>query len=148
MSTIVELREVLDICQHPSLGIVLDTFQLTTDPTLFSQLASLAAVTHFVALSDELPPLPGAPLVCRDLRRCAPGAGQLPLAEIILALEQAGFQGRYEIQVPTSVRAQGSYDNLLLSSMIQFRQLYASIATSLTHGMPAPKLSHIPSIAR
>ncbi len=96
LNSLDETLEVLGRINHPGAGLAFDTYQLWQEPGLVDRIPELAAVTGVVQISDARRP----PQSCAE--RCVPGDGIIPLAEIVRAFQQAGFDGYYDVQVWSS----------------------------------------------
>lgn len=93
LHTVDAALDLLGKCDHPQLGLLFDTHQLSHEPALLARLPELVPFIRSVALCDSQADLAGKPT------RCLPGRGSLPLLDIIVQLEQAGYRGYYEAQV-------------------------------------------------
>lgn len=78
---------------HPSLKLALGTYHVGEEKDLCSRIKEFVDLISIVHLADRS----NSPLNEND--REIPGEGQLPLREIIHALESAGYDGWYETEV-------------------------------------------------
>ncbi len=99
--------EMLSWCDHPHVGLVFDFFHWWQEPDLLLRIPEIVPSIKLAALCDV-----HAPAQCDD-HRCLPGQGQLPLAEIISALELHGYRGVYEVQLFSDHCWQSNYTTLL-----------------------------------
>lgn len=84
--------DVVDRVDHPRVGVAFDSFHLLDDKML-ARLPEIADDIMHVQISDRV-------RRARDeYARFAPGEGNLPLLEMIRALEQANYAGYFDIQV-------------------------------------------------
>jgi sugar phosphate isomerase/epimerase len=93
LNTLDETLEILDAVSSPSVMLAFDTYHLWQEPRLLERIPHVAAMTGIVQVSDALrPPQSSA-------ERCLPGEGVIPLAEIVGAFQQSGYDGYYDVQV-------------------------------------------------
>jgi sugar phosphate isomerase/epimerase len=85
MSVITEIRS-----SH--LGLAFGTYHLGREHHVLRRIESVAPWIASVQLSDWVP-------TTSDNDRRLPGEGQLPLAEIVTAIESTGYRGWYELEV-------------------------------------------------
>ena len=91
------LGDALDLVRPvPGLGIVLDTWHLGWDRALLADIARSEGRVLQVQLSDYDA---AAALRTRAVQRHPIGEGKLPLAPIVQALEHAGFDRFYDVEV-------------------------------------------------
>jgi sugar phosphate isomerase/epimerase len=103
--------EMLAWCDHPQVGMVFDLFQVWREPELCRRIPDIVRWIKLAALSDAQ-----APARSDDDRRI-PGQGELPLAEIVGALEAAGFRGVYDVQLISEHCWRSDYPTLLSDCM-------------------------------
>jgi len=99
--------EMLAWCDHPNVGMVFDLFQVWREPDLCRRIPDVVRWIKLAALSDAR-----APARSDDDRRL-PGQGDLPVAEIVGALESAGFRGAYDVQLISEHCWHSDYPTLL-----------------------------------
>ncbi len=85
---------LLDALQHPQAGLAFDACELVRSPELMDRIPSLAARTFLVQLGDAV-----VDASTGALRRCLPGQGELPLAELAHRFLAAGYRGPFDVQV-------------------------------------------------
>ena len=83
---------VLSEFRSPHLGLAFGTYHLGREKNLLSRIESIAPWIASVQLSDWVP-------TASDSDRRLPGDGELPLTEIVAALEAHGYRGWYELEV-------------------------------------------------
>jgi sugar phosphate isomerase/epimerase len=93
LTTLDATLDMLAWCDHPRVGMVFDFFHLWREPDLCRRISDALPWIKLAALCDARPPARS------DDDRCLPGEGQVPLAEIVGALETSGFRGFYDIQL-------------------------------------------------
>lgn len=92
------LAQALDIAeQHPVgvVGVVVDTYHLWWDGTVWAQIARAGARIASFQLADWVTPLPAGVLTGRSL----PGTGCVELARFWRAVRAAGYAGPVEVEV-------------------------------------------------
>lgn len=124
--------EMLAWCDHPHVGMVFDLFQFWREPDLCLRIPAVAPWIKLAALCDAQ-----APAVCDDDRRL-PGQGEIPLTEIVTALEAAGYRGAYDVQLISEHCWRSDYGTLLSDCLAALAtltpQLFAVPAS--TSGQP------------
>ena len=85
--------ELLAECNHPRVGLALDFLRIWQEDRLCRRMAEIVPWVKIAALCDARAPGRG------DEDRCVPGRGQLPLAEMISALESHGYRGMYDLHL-------------------------------------------------
>lgn len=101
------LLDFLAYCNHPQVGILFDTYQLSQEVELAGRVRQALPFIKLVALNDARRHAPV------ENQRCVPGEGMLPLAEWILALEGDGYRGLYETQILSEDCWRSDYTALL-----------------------------------
>jgi sugar phosphate isomerase/epimerase len=107
LTTLDATLDMLAWCDHPRVGMVFDFFHLWREPDLCRRIPRAIPWIKIAALCDARPPAHG------DQDRCLPGAGLLPLSEIVEALETNGFSGTYDVQLLSDQCWQADYGALL-----------------------------------
>jgi sugar phosphate isomerase/epimerase len=87
LNTLAEALELCDLVDHPDLGVYPDTFHLWRTGTLLEDIERAGSRILGVHLNDARE---------GDEYNCLPGEGELPLAEIVAAIEATGYQGTYD----------------------------------------------------
>lgn len=101
----------------PHLKLVFDTYHLGFDPMVVQQIPQVARHVAVVHLGD------GATAPEHEQNRCCLGDGVLPLAAIVRALTQAGYDGYYDVELMGEAIENRDYCELLEHSMHAFRRL-------------------------
>jgi sugar phosphate isomerase/epimerase len=104
--------DALNHCDHPRVGLVFDTFHLSQEPELFQRIPDVVPWIKLAALSDAYVGETSTASQGED-ERCIPGKGALPLAQIVAALEMAGYRGAYDVQLMGERCWQSDYTVLL-----------------------------------
>jgi sugar phosphate isomerase/epimerase len=104
----------------PHVKIAYDTYHLGLSPDWREQLAAAAPHVAVVHVGDGLPP------VDREQVRTRLGEGQVPLAEMLSALRNSGYDGYYDIELVGQGSAPEAYPELLVHSREAFKRLSAA----------------------
>ncbi len=123
LTTLKETLDLLDKVSHPRLCLALDTYHVAEEPGLIDWLPDLAHRIGIVHLADRKEP-PN-----HDHNRCRLGEGKLPLKEIIAALQDAGYDGDYDIELMGEEIECSDYQELLRHSQVAFRELSSDTTT-------------------
>jgi sugar phosphate isomerase/epimerase len=107
LTTLDATLEMLAWCDHPRVGMVFDIFHLWREPELCRRVSEALPWIKLVALCDARPP------ARNDDDRCLPGDGQLPLADVVGALERGGYGGVYDVQLLSDQCWRSNYSALL-----------------------------------
>lgn len=101
-------------CKSQALGIVLDTYHWGHEPLLFNRLPQLMPHLALVQLGDGRQPPRG------ETNRCPLGDGILPLRYLVQSLENAGYEGFYEVELMGEEIEVADYRELLVRSRETF----------------------------
>jgi sugar phosphate isomerase/epimerase len=101
------MLDMLAWCDHPHVGMVFDFFHTWHEPELCHRIPQFVPWIKIAALCDARPPARS------DNDRCLPGQGQLPLADIISALEANDYRGAYDVQLLSERCWKSDYPALL-----------------------------------
>lgn len=93
LNSIDDSLQLLDRVNHPQVQLAFGTYHLWEEADLLKRIEEIAPRIRLVTLADWGP----APRNEND--RLVPGEGNLPLSGVILALENHGFAGWYELEV-------------------------------------------------
>jgi sugar phosphate isomerase/epimerase len=93
LTSLDETLQLLDAMECPQVKLALDTYHVGLEPGLVERLGELAPRIAVVHLGDckETPDA--------ENNRCRLGQGRVPLREIIAALEKAGYQGYFDVEL-------------------------------------------------
>lgn len=133
--------DLLHRCNHPQVGFVFDVFHLWREGGLEAPIADIARWIKIAALCDVRSPARS------EDDRCLPGAGMIPLREIVRELENAGFRGWYDVQVLCEESWKADYGELIAECrrglLTVCPELFSPAALGETHtpgGEVAPSL--------
>lgn len=102
--------EILDQIGHSHVCLAFDIYHLAAEPRLIERIPEIAGLTSIVQLSD----CHRNPVSEKD--RLMPGAGTLPLEDVIQAFQLAGYTGYFDIQVWSDTVWQSNYAHLIEQS--------------------------------
>jgi sugar phosphate isomerase/epimerase len=88
LNTLGEAIELVEIVDHPSLGVYPDSFHLWRTGTMLEDLERAGPRIFGVHLNDAVEG--------DDHANRLPGEGELPLVEIVRAIEATGYRGTYD----------------------------------------------------
>jgi len=101
---------LLDEVDNDALKLVFDTYHFGFDPVVLDHLSQLARRIAIVQLGDARQPPNGEP------NRCRLGDGEIPFKQIITTLENAGYEGGYDVELMGEEMEAYTYDDLLAHS--------------------------------
>lgn len=93
VSTLDEAAALLDEAEANSVGLLFDTWQLWDTPDLDDQIRRHTGRIAGVHVGDRREPTVGY------FDRVLPGEGVIPLGPVLRALDQAGYDGFYDIEI-------------------------------------------------
>jgi sugar phosphate isomerase/epimerase len=88
LNTLGEALELVELVDHPNLGVYPDTFHLWRTGTLLEDIERAGSRIVGVHLNDAVDG--------DDHSNRLPGEGELPLVEIVRAIEATGYRGTYD----------------------------------------------------
>jgi sugar phosphate isomerase/epimerase len=88
LNTLGEALELAELVDHPSLGVYPDTFHLWRTGTMLEDVERAGPRIFGVHLNDAV--------ADDDHANRLPGEGELPLVEIVRAIEATGYRGTYD----------------------------------------------------
>ena len=91
--------EVVRRADHPSVGLVLDSFHVLARGTDLSAIRSIPAERIFLVQMADAPKLDMDYLSWSRHYRCFPGQGDLPIDDFMLALCATGFDGLLSLEI-------------------------------------------------
>ena len=118
-----ELDESLELIRaydSPHLKLVFDTYHLCQNGSVASLLGDIVPYIALVQLGDAKEPPQGEP------NRAPLGEGQLPLGEVVSALQSAGYNGYFDIELIGEELQETSYEDLVAHSKSAFEKLIAA----------------------
>jgi len=108
---------LLDAIECPQLKLVLDTYHLGQDDTILARVAELVPRIGLVQLGDAKQPPEG------EQNRCPIGEGNIPLNDIVSALNQGGYEGAFEVELMGEEVEAANYGDLISRSKQACEQL-------------------------
>jgi sugar phosphate isomerase/epimerase len=111
---------VLDDCRSTDAGMVFDVYHLWREPRLLERIREIAPRVATVQLNDWH----REPQSLYD--RSLIGDGEIPLADVVQAFLDAGYQGHFEISIWSEELWRSEYDALLAQCCRRFDALVAS----------------------
>ena len=120
LTSVGDALRLLDAVDQTNVKMVLDTYHLGQDKRLSRHIAEVAPRTAMVQLGDARRPPKG------EQNRCRLGEGIVPLAEIVAALKQAGYDGYYDVELLGEEIEPANYQGLLDHAKDAFRRLVVS----------------------
>lgn len=96
LNTLAQAIELMELVDHPNLGVFPDTFHLWRTGTMLEDVERAGDRILGVHLNDARP---------GEDHNCLPGDGELPLVDIVRAIEASGYTGTYdnELMYPASL---------------------------------------------
>jgi len=112
--TLAEANDLLDVVDHPRLGVFPDSYHLWRDASLAEELARAGTRIFGVHVADA----------DRDhAGRLPPGEGVVPLGDFVRAVEAAGYSGTYDVELFAMGSSDAEAGDLLARSVAGLRQL-------------------------
>ena len=118
LDTLDKMLTFLSDCGHPSIGLNLVAFHLRKTPKLLERIPAMLPWIRLVQLSDCRKP-------ATELDRCLLGEGELPLQELVEALEFLGYRGYYDAPLMSTTAWNSNYNQILKQTREQL-QLFSS----------------------
>ncbi len=115
-NTLDEALDLVELVDHPLLGVYPDVFHLWRDPGLQDAMVRATGRILGVHLADGT----GAN---GDRTRLPPGEGVLPLAEFVTAVEATGYSGTYDLELFSMGMAPAEAKGLLDRALNGMRNL-------------------------
>ena len=112
-----ETIEILEQLNHPHLGMAFNPYHLWQEPDLVSRIASFSQHLNLVQVADFRNPPRG------DNDRLLPGAGCIPLHEILQAVRETDYRGWYELEVWSRELWQSDYRDALKTCREWFAEI-------------------------
>ncbi len=126
LSSIDQVMDILDACDHPYVGMAFDTFHLAGETDLVSRIGSILPYVTTVQLTDAGP----APQSLTE--QVMLGDGRLPLAGIVDAFERGGYDGFFDVAIWSERLWQSDYDRVLNRCRARFDRLLLDAARQQT----------------
>jgi len=97
VNTLGAARAIVEEVADPAVGLVIDAFHFYAGGSTWSMLESLDPRLLFVVHLDDAEPGPRE--ILTDAQRLLPGAGVIPLQELVERLEALGYRGVYSVEL-------------------------------------------------
>jgi len=112
LTSLDDTLDVLAEINSPFVKMVFDTYHLgyEENENIVARCREIASQVAVVHLGDAVCPPAGEP------NRCLPGRGELPLAEMLAALTEGGYQGYADIELIGEQMEGISYEDILAKS--------------------------------
>lgn len=120
LTSLDEAVSLVDTIGSPRVKLAFDTYHLGHEPRILDEIRQLGGRIAIVHLGDSLKP-PEA-----EQSRQRLGAGILPLGEIVAALQEAGYDGDYDVELMGEAIETTDYRQLLECSKRAFARLFGS----------------------
>lgn len=112
-----EAWSVVQQVNHPSVGLVLDTFSSLARGIPIDSLRSIDPRKLFHVQIADAPALSMDPLSWSRHFRCMPGQGDLPLLEYVVALKEIGYDGVLSLEIFNDSFRAGSTAEIAVDGM-------------------------------
>ncbi len=112
-----EALALIDAAESPRVKLAFDTYHLGLEPDIVGRIPALAGRIAVVHLGDSKEQPDG------ESNRCRLGEGTIPLAEIVTALESAGYSGFYDVELMGEDIEAVDYRELLEHSRQAFQRI-------------------------
>jgi sugar phosphate isomerase/epimerase len=121
VTTLDEALDMVELVDHPRLGVYPDAFHLWRDPGVAESVARASGRILGVHLADGTG-------VEGDRTRLPPAEGRLPLAEFVEAVEATGYAGTYDVELVAMSSTPEEAGTLLDRSAVGLRGLLPAVA--------------------
>ncbi len=111
-----EALELVGALASPALRLVFDTYHLCHTPEIVNRLSEVAQHVALVQLGDARHQPAG------ETSRCQLGDGNLPIADTVSGLKEAGYQGPYELELMGEELEQTDYLQLITNAHDKAKQ--------------------------
>jgi sugar phosphate isomerase/epimerase len=91
ITTLDDALDLIEMVDHPRLGVLIDLFQLWRDPRIEDTIARATGRILAVHVADAHPE--------RHAIRLPPGDGEIPLVSLVRRIEAGGYQGTYDVEL-------------------------------------------------
>jgi sugar phosphate isomerase/epimerase len=108
---------LIDAAESPRVKLAFDTYHLGREPDILKRIPVLAPRIAVVHVGDSKQQPDG------ENNRCRLGEGTIPLAEIVAALESAGYAGFYDVELMGEEIEAADYRELLEHSRQAFQRI-------------------------
>ncbi len=117
LTTLDEAMSLLQALSHPHLKLAFDTYHLGHNPRVVEEIAAIARHIAIVHLGDSRKP----PTIEQSRQRLCEGI--LPLRQIVAALQTAGYDGDYDVELMGEDIERVCYRELLKDCRQAFTEL-------------------------
>lgn len=138
--------EVVRRADHPSIGLVLDTFHILVRGTDLTPMRSIPKDRIFLVQVADAPRLDMDYLSWSRHFRCFPGQGDLPLGEFMEALQATGFDGLLSLEIFSDRFRAGSTRSVAIDG--QRSLLFMLDQLRKTTGVAVPGIAALPPPSR
>lgn len=118
LTSLTDALELIDAVECPEVQLAFDTYHLGFEEQICAALTENAGRIAVVHLGDGREP-PGDD----EQDRCQLGQGQLPLVEIVAALERGGYSGYYDVELLGAEIEAADYHEVLADSRAAFDRM-------------------------
>lgn len=117
LNSLDDVLKLLDEVDSPQVKLVFDTYHLGHEPDVTKRAEQIASRLAIVQLGDARTPPEG------EQNRCQLGQGDIPLEEIISAVQRGGYDGFYDVELLGEEVEACDYQQLLEHAKQGFEQL-------------------------
>ncbi len=117
LTEIDEALEFINSITDANLKLVFDTYHLGQSAGIVDRLADLVPHIGLVQLGDAKGPPSG------EQNRCPLGDGNIRLRDIVVRLNESGYNGSYEVELMGEGVESSSYNDLIQKSQRAFREM-------------------------
>jgi len=121
LHTLDETIHWIDEIGSPRLKMVFDTYHLGYEYDIASRIRDYVDRIGLVHLGDAIQPPLG------EQNRCPIGSGTLPLAEIVRNLQEAGYDGFYEIEILGEAVESREYAHVIDESLQALQEMVSVV---------------------
>ena len=122
--SLAQARRVIEAVDHPAFGMFVDVWHIWEDESACELIAQTGSRIFGVHINDW-----NTPRAFGD--RYIPGEGQIPLAKLLKAIRDSGYQGAYTLEIFSELRLGGSLwadpQKTVTQSKIAFENIWNQI---------------------
>jgi sugar phosphate isomerase/epimerase len=122
--SLAQARRVIEAVDHPAFGMFVDVWHIWEDESACQLIAQTGSRIFGVHINDW-----NTPRAFGD--RYIPGEGQIPLAKLLKAIRDSGYQGAYTLEIFSELRLGGSLwadpQKTVTQSKIAFENIWNQI---------------------
>jgi sugar phosphate isomerase/epimerase len=124
LCSLTHARRVIEAVDHPAFGLLLDVWHVWEDPAACEIIEEYASRIYGIHISDWKTPRAFAD-------RFIPGEGQIPLARLLKAARNGGYQGAYTLELFSDLNLEGSLwanpADTVKRSQVAFEKIWAEV---------------------